>query len=225
VSAVEAAPPSPTQPPEGTLSAPKALAVSVLLHLLVIVGFPLMLALTSRTVTFERPPTFQLVTAVPEPAPVSPKARPAHKKAAREAVHKRPVPKTGEKPVAREKEETEENVDELASMLNELPKAASIATVGEFKYTWYLDSVSQNIARYWNPPGGGGAQRVLVSFTIRRDGSIADPVIAKGSGDATLDNLALRAVKLAAPFGKLPPDFPSEKLDLTCTLIPTKAAP
>ena len=210
------------QLPEGNLSPRTGFFISLALHLLVLVGIPLLLMVTERTVSFQRPPTFQLVTAPPMLAPVTPKSRPVHKKAVKEAVHRREVPKMGEKPVAKEKEETKENVDELASMLNELPKAASISTVGEFKYTGYLENVSQKIAHYWNPPTGNSTISVVVSFTIHRDGTMSDPEIAKGSGNASLDNLALRAVKLAAPFGALPPGFPSDNLELSCTLIPTR---
>ena len=77
-------------------------------------------------------------------------------------------------------------------------------------------------AHYWNPPTGNSTISVVVSFTIHRDGTMSDPEIAKGSGNASLDNLALRAVKLAAPFGALPPGFPSDNLELSCTLIPTR---
>ncbi len=213
------------QIPEANLSPRIGFFVSLLLHLLVLVGIPLLLTLTERTVTFQRPATFQLVTAPPSLAPLTPKARTEHKKAVKEPLHKREVPKSGEKPVVKEKE-TKETVDELASILNELPKAASVAPVGEFKYTRYLDryfdNVNQRIERYWNPPAENASQQVLVSFTIHRDGSASDPVIAASSGDATLDNLALRAVKLAAPFGSLPLVFPSDNLELTCTLIPTR---
>ena len=139
------------------------------------------------------------------------------------------VPKSKAKPYqkekVREKESSEEDVNELASILNELPKAANVATVGEFKYSWYLDNLTRKISRYWNPPSGNSSLSVVISFVIHRDGSLSDPVVATTSGNGTLDNLALRAVKMAAPFGILPPEFPSDKLELTCTLIPTKAVP
>jgi TonB family protein len=219
-----AAVPAFDRPSAGELSPRTVLIISLLLHLFVLVGIPLLLSVTERTVSFERPATFQLVTAEPSSAPPMPKAAATHKRAVKEAVHKRVVPKTGEKPAPNEKE-TEETVDELASVLNELPKAASVATVGEFKYAWYLENVTQKISRYWNPPSGDASIRVVVSFVIHRDGSISDVSVNKGSGSGTLDNLALRAVKVAAPFGKLPPGFNADNLELTCTLIPTKAAP
>jgi TonB family protein len=207
--------------PVGNLSPRTGFIISLLLHLLILVGIPLLLKLTERTVSFERPSTFQLVTAQPSLSPVMPKAQTTHKKAAKKVLHERTAPKNGAKSLAKEKE-TSETVDELASILNELPKATSVATIGEFKYSWYLENVSQKIARYWNPPSGGSSLQVVIAFTIHRDGSISDPIISKGSGDGSLDNLALRAVKLAAPLGTLPPGFPSDNLELTCTLIPTR---
>jgi TonB family protein len=78
------------------------------------------------------------------------------------------------------------------------------------------------IARFWNPPTENRNLSVVVSFTIFSTGAISQPVIEKSSGDRILDNLAMRAVTLAAPFGKLPPGFSRDRIDLSCTLIPTR---
>jgi protein TonB len=40
-----------------------------------------------------------------------------------------------------------------------------------------------------------------------RDGSVRNSQIAQRSGNATLDNSALRAVMDAAPFPPLPPEY------------------
>ena len=85
-----------------------------------------------------------------------------------------------------------------------------------------LENIQQKLSRYWNPPSENRSLSVVVSFTIYSDGSVSEPAVSKGSGNSSLDNLALRAVKLAAPFGKLPPGFSGDKLELSCTLIPTR---
>ena len=115
-----------------------------------------------------------------------------------------------------------ENLDELASILDEIPAPAQVAAVGNFKYHWYLNNVQQKLERYWNPTTENRSIKVIVAFTIHQDGTISEPSISSTSGNSTLDNLALRAVKLAAPFGKLPPGFEGNRLDLNCTLIPTR---
>ena len=212
------------QAPSGDLSTKTGLAISILIHLLVLVGIPLLLQLTARSVSFERPATFQLVTAPPSLRPVRPTAKPVKKKLAKPTPVKKISKESTARPVPaeRSKPKEEENVDELSSVLNELPEPASIVAPGDFKYNWYLQNVQQKISRYWNPPTENQSLSVSVAFAIASDGSISDPKIVKESGDNSLDNLALRAVKLAAPFGKLPPGFSGNRLELTCTLIPTR---
>ena len=108
------------------------------------------------------------------------------------------------KPVPREPGKKEENVDELASLLDEMPEPASIAQVNVAKYDPYINAIQQKILHYWIPAKESKTDSVIVAFTIFRDGSISEPSIRKSSGDATLEHLAVRAVKRAAPFSKIP---------------------
>jgi TonB family protein len=82
--------------------------------------------------------------------------------------------------------------------------------------------VQEKVERNWNPASENKGDSVVVAFTIKSDGSIAGPSLVKGSGNETLDGLALRAVTLAAPFGKLPPGVAEDKYDMVCTLRPVK---
>jgi TonB family protein len=182
--------------------------VSCLFHLCILVGIPVFLQIVRGSVSFERPPTFQLVSVPQSLRPVKPLV-----KVKKEAVT--PVP-------AEENAKPEENLDELASVLDEIPAPARVATAGDFKYNWYLENIQQKISRYWNPPSENSSLSVVVSFTIHSDGSVSEPAVSKHSGNGSLDDLALRAVRLAAPFGKLPPGFSGDKLELSCTLIPMR---
>jgi TonB family protein len=209
-------------PKTGSDSVKSGLAVSVLFHLFVFVGIPLLLQNRSRTASFQRPPTFQLVA---PPEKMRPLTTATPNSAARQAVAKRAVPAQSSKPVPVEKPEpaaAEEETDELASLLEELPAPVQVSAAGDFKYNWYLDALYGKIARFWNPLTENRSLAVAVSFTIFSTGAISQPVIEKSSGDRTLDNLALRAVALAAPFGRLPPGFSRDRLDLSCTLIPMR---
>jgi protein TonB len=55
--------------------------------------------------------------------------------------------------------------------------------------------------------GSPATPTVIVTFDILRDGSVRNSQIAQRSGNATLDNSALRAVMDAAPFPPLPPEY------------------
>jgi TonB family protein len=208
--------------------------MSVVFHIIILVVIPIMSKLFQKSKRFERPKTFQLVSSPLRPNPArrvpvkeevrrqrmpqkkteprprqmpDPKAPPRRKEAQKEKEAARPI---------------DENLDELASILEELPAPAQVAAVGNFKYHWYLNHVMGKLERYWKPTTENRKIKVMVSFTIRQDGTITEPRITSSSGNGTLDNLALRAVKLAAPFGKLPPGFDGNELNLNCTLIPTR---
>jgi protein TonB len=74
----------------------------------------------------------------------------------------------------------------------------------------YADLLVQQVARVWNKPGvdtRGSVPRVTISFTLRRDGSIADVKISQRSGMPPLDYSAERAILDAAPFPPFPPGF------------------
>ena len=211
----------------------KVLGFSVLFHILLLVVLPLVTRLVWQHKNFERPKTFQLVTPLSLPTPPRPVPK---REAPRQRVpvqEKKPAPSPDPKKIAPKKDiapqvkkeaarPVEENLDELASLLEELPAPAQVSAIGDFKYHWYLNNVMQKLERYWKPSTENREMKVEVAFTIFVDGSISEPVIKKPSGNSSLDNLALRAVKLAAPFGKLPPGFTGDRLDLNCTLIPTR---
>lgn len=205
--------------------------ISIAFHLLMLIGIPLILKLTWKPRTFQRPQTFQLVSPMRPVTPQKVQNAPQQRVARREAKPEpKPVPSTNKsadrnakpQPKKEPSRAVEENLDELASILEELPVPTRVSAVGDFKFHWYLNHVQQRLETYWNPPTENHHIKVVVHFIIYNDGNISEPSIRKSSGNSTIDNIALRAVKLAAPFRKLPPGFSGDKLDLNCTLIPTR---
>jgi protein TonB len=207
---------------------------SILFHGFLFIALPFLTSLLWKSEKFNRPATFQLVS-LPSPQkelrriPV-PKDTPKQKVAKKEKVEapkKVPGPTTAKNKKDADKQEdpkqsVDENIDELASLLDELPAPVQISALGNFKYPWYLNIVRNKIETFWNPTSENKNLKVIVAFTIFSDGSISEPVVVKSSGNSSIDNLALRAVKMAAPFGRLPPGFTGDKLELNCTLIPTR---
>jgi TonB family protein len=192
--------------------------VSCALHLCVLIGVPLLLQLTRRDVNFERPQTFQLVNAPPSLRPYTPAAQ---KKLTKTPVSKK-IKKAGATPVPKESAKKEENVDELASLLEDLPEQASVSQVNNVKYDPYINAVQQKIMQYWVPAKESRADSVIVAFTIARDGSISEPSIVGSSGDQTLETLALRAVKRAAPFSKIPATVADGKYECNFAFYPRR---
>jgi TonB family protein len=194
------------------------MVISVLLHGMVLAGIPLLMQMVSSSARFDRPVTFQLVTAPRSLRPLQPAIR---KQASRPAASEKAA-KRSLQPVPRENGKTEENLDELASVLDEIPVSARVSAVGDFKYNWYLARTQEKIERFWNPPDENRNDSVVISFTIYSDGSISSPEVFRKSGRMTLDDLALRAVRLAAPFGKLPPGVSGDRYEMMCTLRPAR---
>lgn len=201
--------------------------LSVLFHAFLLVIIPLIAKISWKVKPFDRPQTFQLVSSSQHKAlPIDSKQK---QKVAQKESKPQPSPipqkqsaKKDLKP-AKEKESAanKENTDELASMLDELPSAAQVASVGNFKYHWYLNYVQDRVQRFWTPPTKNDKVKVVVNFKIFANGTISEPKITESSGNTNLDNLAVRAVKLAAPFNKLPPGFAGNEIELNITLNPT----
>lgn len=63
------------------------------------------------------------------------------------------------------------------------------------------------------------AKRVVVGFTLKNDGTIADDkvIVEKSSGDPALDDAGVRAVRAGAPFKISASNFKASKIELHVT--------
>jgi len=234
--------------PYGETSNRKALVISLVLHVLVFVAIPLSGLLWPKPKKFERPQTFQLVSAPippapkrkapveqppepvkeqpPEPPPPPPDPTPAPTPVPQPKPTPRKETKPTETPPPPKKEqvvrEVEENLDDLAALFDAPPAPTQISAPSDFKFPWYVTAVRNKIESNWRPPTEDRKLEVVVSFTINSDGSAVGISVTKSSGNSTLDNLAIRAVTVSSPFGKLPPGFSGDKLEISCTLRPTR---
>ena len=84
---------------------------------------------------------------------------------------------------------------------------------GDFgsKYSWFVDAVRTRISSNWLQsmidPSVRFAPRATVSFSILRDGTIANIQITHSSGNSSVDNSAIRAIQSSSPVTKLPNDY------------------
>jgi protein TonB len=207
---------------------------SLTFHLFCFFVLPLATRIIWRTKKFERPQTFQLVQppVIAPPATTPVEAPPQPQKIPQQSAPKpkaapKPKPKPAEKPVPAEKKtapkEDQQELDELSDLLQSLPSPARARSLqSEFTYHWYINSVQSKIEQYWNPPLGDKSMSSVVRFTIESDGSVSGLTLVSSSASGSHDNLALRAVKLAQPFGKLPAQWTSGRLDMQVTLRPVK---
>jgi protein TonB len=200
--------------------------VSVVFHLLVFIGIPLLATVFYHAEKYERPKTFTLVSMPQAIKPVvqqklAQAARPKPKAATT------PVPaKKKAKQAAKREEKVTENTDELTELLEGIPSKVSDMSVSKnFKYNWYLQNMQSRIEENFKPPMGLTDKKdaaVIVSFTVYENGNISEVSVVTSSGISTLDNCAVRAVTASAPFGKLPLTFAEKKLEPTVTLFYVK---
>lgn len=81
----------------------------------------------------------------------------------------------------------------------------------------YMRDLQQRIKRNWDPPKGEESRRVVLLFTIARDGRLLGVSVSKSSGLQSADRAALNAVKLTAPFRPLPPEYREKSVDIQFT--------
>lgn len=98
------------------------------------------------------------------------------------------------------------------------------ASTTEYVYASYMRSWVAKVERVGNlnyPDEArrrGLSGRLILTVSVRRDGSIEQVVVNEGSGKALLDAAALRTVRLAEPFPPLPETEESvDILDITRT--------
>ncbi len=210
-------------PPRGTVPAPEMSFIPVVIaslafHLVIFAGIPLLARVLYHAEKYERPKTFTLVN-MPK-ALEQPRAAQAAQKKPKATT---PVPsKSRAKRTAKNEEKPQEKNDELNELLDAIPKSVSEISPGQsFKYSWYLNSILSKVEENWKPPMGLTEKKdasVTIRFTIFASGEISKVTIAESSGISTLDNLAVKAVQMAAPFGKLPVGYEADRLDINYVL-------
>jgi periplasmic protein TonB len=88
------------------------------------------------------------------------------------------------------------------------------------QFGYYKDLITNRVAQYWRTsdidPRIRTAQPVMVTFTIRRDGSVppGSVRVRQSSGMGMLDISAQRAIQDASPFPPLPQQFSRNEADI-----------
>ena len=88
----------------------------------------------------------------------------------------------------------------------------------------YVGKVYKRVYSKWKTPLGIKAKKVVVAFTIFRNGNIDKPVIRESAGDENLDSIAVRAILDAVPFPMLPEELrrPNLRTNITFKYVPAK---
>jgi outer membrane biosynthesis protein TonB len=92
----------------------------------------------------------------------------------------------------------------------------------DFKYSWYIDNVSEKIRQNWNPPPDSRDAKARVIFKINRSGWVLTVRLDDdhSNGSFTFKQAAYRAIQASNPFPRLPEEFFQPSLEFTVDLIP-----
>ncbi len=115
-------------------------------------------------------------------------------------------------------------IDKQQSEYEKRPKRKFIgARTKEYRFAMYVESWRQKVEHIGNMnyPEAAKAQKLygqlLMTVSIKVDGSIEDVVIDKSSGSKILDEAAKRIVELAAPYSRFPDDIKKDTDILSIT--------
>lgn len=132
-------------------------------------------------------------------------------------------PRTAEPPKRPSLFPTDDRLTELAKKYEtdapkgEVGKTLSLNT-SELKYQKYLMDMKTRIEFYWEYPSlaarNGWQGNLRINFRINSDGSVSDVLLERSSGYPMLDDAAMTAVRLAAPFPPFPGNFSVEDLSI-----------
>lgn len=84
---------------------------------------------------------------------------------------------------------------------------------GDFgtRFSWYVEAVQRRVSGNWLQstvdPGVTAAPRVIVVFTILRNGTITNVQVTQSSNNYSVDSSATRAVKDSSPLLALPAEY------------------
>jgi len=89
------------------------------------------------------------------------------------------------------------------------------------KYASYMKHIKDKVQNVWVYPEdareNGIQGRLLVYFSIAKDGSLYRLSLVRSSGSKILDDAAMQAIRDAAPFPKLPNRFHLDRLNIYAT--------
>ena len=86
------------------------------------------------------------------------------------------------------------------------------------RFSYYVEQITQKVANQWYAQlldSQAAGHRVYITFEVQRDGTPINIQIAQRSGDATLDNTALNAVRHIDTFGPLPDAYTGSHINVT----------
>jgi protein TonB len=172
---------------------------------------PAPIAPAPKTVEAPRPTDIPVLTKAPKPAKVAEKTTPTA------PAHPQPVKVDPNK--AQTGEATGLKIAMSSSKNNAGTTSVGVADSNfGARFGWYVDQIRQKVASQWYTnmlDSQATGHRVYITFQVEHDGSVSQIQIAQRSGDNTLDQTALNAVRHIDTFGPLPEQYTGSHINVT----------
>lgn len=92
-----------------------------------------------------------------------------------------------------------------------------VDAIAEPDFGPWMRDLQAKIKRNWDPPKSDNSKRVVLIFTIAKDGRLLHVRVLKSSGIPSADRAAISAVEYSAPFRPLPKEFRGSDIDINFT--------
>lgn len=100
--------------------------------------------------------------------------------------------------------------------LNGISLANSLSDVDGVDFNSYMSAMYCTIKKNWHPTENSDAGKVVVSYKIKRDGTIIEPKIVSSTNKA-LNKSAIEAIKKSSPLQPLPKKCKKDLIEVSFT--------
>lgn len=100
--------------------------------------------------------------------------------------------------------------------LNGISLANSLSDVDGVDFNSYMSTMYSSIKKNWHPTENSDAGKVVVSYKIKKDGTIIEPKIVS-STNKTLNKSAIEAIKKSSPLQPLPKKCKKDLIEVSFT--------
>ena len=100
--------------------------------------------------------------------------------------------------------------------LNGISLANSLSDVDGADFNSYMNTMYSSIKKNWHPTENSDAGKVVVSYKIKRDGTIIEPKVVSSTNKA-LNQSAIEAIEKSSPLQPLPKKCKKDLIEVSFT--------
>lgn len=100
--------------------------------------------------------------------------------------------------------------------LNGISLANSLSDVDGADFNSYMNTMYRTIKKNWHPTENSGAGEVVISYKIKRDGTIIEPKVVSSTNKA-LNQSAIEAIEKSSPLQPLPKKCKRDLIEVSFT--------